>query len=206
MKANIKLALYKKVPARLLELLNTVIKMLTGNPQLPQPPVKPSDMQLVAAAYTAAIEDARDGSKHSKEVRNALTKRVRDLLTQTGNYVRTTANGDAAILSSSGFEMARKPEPVGLPGQPKNLKVVAGQLSGTTEVRWHRTPGALSYEVERCDGDPTVEGNWKVITICTQVRFIDGGLESFKLYNYRVSAIGSAGQGEPCMYATGRAA
>ena len=206
MKANIKLALFKKVPALLLELLNTVIRMLTGNAQLPQPPMRPSDMQLLANEYAAAIEEARNGSVHSKQVRNALTKHVRDVLTQTGNYVRTTANGDAAILASSGFELAKKPEPVGLPGQPRNLKVLAGTLSGTTDVRWKSTPGALSYELERCEGDPAVEANWKVLRICTQVRFADSGLESFKLYNYRVSAIGTAGQGEPCMYATGRAA
>jgi hypothetical protein len=205
-KANIKLALFKKVPALLLELLNRVIKMLTGNAQLPSPPVKLAEMETLAEAYATAIEDARDGSKLSKEVRNALTRQVRSVLTQTGNYVRTAANGDATILASSGFEMAKKPEPVGLPAMPKNLKVLPGTLSGTTEVRWHRTSGAFSYQVERCAGDPAVEANWSVLTISTQARFVDKGLESFKLYNYRVSAIGTAGQGQPCMYATGRAA
>ncbi len=206
MKANIALNLFKKVPLVLLGLLNNVIEKLTGNTKLPDPPESLVNMQAVADAYTQAIEDAQDGSKLSKEIRNALTKDVRALLTKTGNYVRATANGDATILASSGFEMAKLPVTVGLPAAPLNLKVVPGPLSGQTDVRWKRSHGALSYKLERCEKDPELEASWKTVTTTSRVSFMDGNLESFKNYFYRVSAFGTAGQGETCAPVMGRAA
>jgi hypothetical protein len=206
MKANITLALFKKVPVALLALLNNVIQKLTGNAKLPNPPETLVNMQVVADAYAQAIEDATDGSKLSKEVRNALTKDVQTLLTKTGNYVRTAANGDATILASSGFEMAKQPVLVGLPAAPGNLKVLAGPLSGQTEVRWKSSHGALSYKLERCEKDPELEASWKTVVTTSRVRFMDGNLEPFKQYYYRVSAFGTAGQGATCAPVLGRAA
>jgi hypothetical protein len=206
MKANITLALFKKVPVALWALLTNVIQKLTGNAKLPNPPESLVNMQAVADAYAQAIEDATDGSKESKEIRNAMTKQVRDLLTITGNYVRTTANGDATILAGSGFEMAKQPVIVGLPAAPANLKVAMGPLSGQTIVRWKSSHGALNYKLDRCEKDPEIEANWKTVTTTSRVRYTDVGLEPFKQYFYRVSAFGSAGYGPTCAPVFGRAA
>ncbi|MBK6777286.1 MAG: hypothetical protein IPG74_16090 [Flavobacteriales bacterium] len=54
MKANITLALYKKIPAILLALLNNVIEKLTGNIKFPTPPVSLAAMQTLADAYEQA--------------------------------------------------------------------------------------------------------------------------------------------------------
>ncbi|MBK6777285.1 MAG: hypothetical protein IPG74_16085 [Flavobacteriales bacterium] len=51
-----------------------------------------------------------------------MTKEVRAVLTKTGNYVRATANGEATILTTSGFEMSKIPEPVGLPDARKTSR------------------------------------------------------------------------------------
>ncbi len=206
MKANITLALFKKVPAVLLALLNNVIQKLTGNIKLPTPPVTLVAMQTLADAYEQAIEDAQFGSQASKAVRNALTKEVRDVLTKTGNYVRTTANGDATILTTSGFEMSKTPVIVGIPAAPENLKVLMGPFSGQTDMRWKRVHGATGYNVLRSDVDPSVQPNWKVVGTTSKVRFVDSNLESFKAYWYTVRAIGFAGPGIPCAPLMGRAA
>ncbi|MBK7554129.1 MAG: fibronectin type III domain-containing protein [Flavobacteriales bacterium] len=206
MKANITLALYKKIPVVLLALLNNVIEKLTGNIKLPTPPVSLTVMQTLADAYEQAVEDAQFGSQASKAARNALTKEVRAVLTKTGNYVRATANGDATILTTSGFEMSKIPEPVGLPDAPENLKVLMGPLSGQTDVRWKRVHGATSYQVLRSASDPTVSANWTVVTTTSTARFVDSNLESFKPYWYAVVAIGFAGKGNPCAALMGRAA
>ena len=206
MKSNITLSLYNKIPVVLLALLNNVIEKLTGNIKLPTPPVSLTVMQTLADAYEQAVEDAQFGSQASKAARNALTKEVRAVLTKTGNYVRATANGDATILTTSGFEMSKIPEPVGLPATPENLKVLMGPLSGQTDVRWKRVHGAKSYQVLRSDANPDVAANWKVVTTTSKVRFVDSNLESFKPYWYAVSAIGFGGQGNPCAALQGRAA
>lgn len=206
MKANIRLLLSRLIPSLLLTLLRNVIEKLTGNAALPAPPVPLAAMNTAADALEKAIEDALQGSRYSREVRDARILEVRDILTRTANYVRATANGDATILASSGFEMARTPEPVGLPASPINLRVAMGPLSGTTLVKWRRVHGATSYQVKRSDRDPSVAANWEVVKTTSTVSFTDRGLEPFKAYWYCVSAIGFAGQGEYCAPLMGRAA
>jgi len=206
MKANIRLRLFRLIPALLLTLLRNVIEKLTGNAALPTPPVALADMTTQANALEQAIEGAIQGSRHAREVRDAQVKVVRATLTKVGNYVRTTANGDAAILASSGFEMAKEPEPVGLPADPRNLRVAMGPLSTQTLLRWRRVHGATTYQVERSKTDPAVEAGWEVVGVTSKVRFVDTGLESFKPYWYRVRAIGYAGAGQFCAPLMGRAA
>ncbi len=206
MKANIRLLLSRLIPSLLLTLLRNVIEKLTGNAALPAPPVTLANMTLAGDALEQAIEDAIQGSRLSREVRDAKVLEVRAILTKTANYVRATANGDATILASSGFDMAKTPTPVGLPSKPTNLRVVMGELSGTTEVKWRRVHGATSYQVMRSEKDPSVQANWQVVKTTSTVRFTDTGLDSFKPYWYCVSAIGFAGQGEYCAPLMGRAA
>lgn len=206
MKANIRTALYKLIPSLLLTLLRNVIEKLTGNAALPTPPVALAAMTLAGDNLEQAIEDALHGSRLSREIRDAQVKDVRDILTKTANYVRATANGDAEILASSGFDMAKEPKKVGIPGKPTNLRVLMGQLSGQTESKWRRVHGATSYKLMRSESDPSKEPNWVVVTITSKVSHVDSDLESFKAYWYCVSAIGFAGEGEPCAALMGRAA
>jgi len=60
--------------------------------------------------------------------------------------------------------------------------------------------------VKRSDKDPSVEANWEVVATTSKVSYVDTGLESFKVYWHCVSAIGFAGEGEPCQALIGRAA
>ena len=206
MKANIRLSLYRLIPTMLLMLLRNVIEKLTGNAALPTPPVALADMTLAGNALEQAIEAAIAGSRHSREVRDAQVKEVRAILTRTANYVRTTANGDGTILASSGFEMARVPEPIGIPAEVERLRVTMGPDSGMTLVKWGRSRGARSYQLLRTDRDPATGGTWTVVTTTSKASFVDSGLESFKAYFYTVRAIGYGGQSKQCAPAMGRAA
>lgn len=206
MKANIRTALYKLIPSLLLTLLRNVIEKLTGNAALPTPPVTLANMILAGDQLEQVIEDAIHGSRLSREIRDAQVKDVRDILTKTANYVRATANGDGAILASSGFDMAKEPQPVGLPGQPANLRVMMGPKSGQTESKWRRVHGATSYKLMRSASDPSNAPKWEVVGITSKVSHVDTELESFKAYWYCVSAIGFAGEGQPCAALMGRAA
>ncbi len=119
MKPNIRLSLFRLIPVSLLALLRNVVSKLTGNPALPTPPVTLIAMTAAGDALQLAIDNAQFGSRHDREVRDTAVVKVRSMLTQIGNYVRTTANGDAVVLASSGFAMAKTPEPIGLPEHPK---------------------------------------------------------------------------------------
>lgn len=206
MKANIKLSLSKLSAIYLLALLRNVVAKLTGNVSFPTPPVSLANMTTKGDELEAAIEEATEGSKASKEARNLLERDVRDMLYSTAMYVRSLANGDAALLATTGFELAKQPEPIGVPGITKELVAEPTNSKGIVELRWRRVRGAYSYRVWITDSDPNVHANWTELGITTRAGHFVPNLESYKPFWFKVSAIGSAGEGLDSDPAMGRAA
>ena len=206
MKANIRLALFSLTAVRLLALLRNVIAKLTGNALFPNPPVTLVDMKAKGDELQVAIENATDGSKASKAARNALVLEVRAMLRRVADYVRMVANGDEAMLTTTGFEMAKQPAPVGVPGVAKDMQARMTNSKGGLELRWRSVHGAYGYQVWMTASDPNVEANWEAIGYTTRASHLVTDLESLKSYWFCVSAIGSAGEGLQCDPAVGRAA
>lgn len=206
MKAKIKLALYSITAVRLLALLRNVVTKLTGNAFFPSPPVTLAELTTKGDELEAAIAQATEGSKASKGARNAVMAEVKVMLTSVADYVRMVAQGDEVKLLTSGFEMAKRPEPVGIPGTARNMEVRATNGKGILELRWRHVHGAHGYRMWMTDSDPNVEANWQPIGYTTRASHTVTDLESLKAYWFCVSAIGTAGEGRQCDPAMGRAA
>ena len=142
MKANIKLSLDRLNFVRLLALIRNVIAKMTGNTNFTTPAVTMAVMQALADAFEAAIEDATNGSRNSKLVRNQLELDVRSMLRTQADYVRSVCSGDAVRLESSGFELAKQREPIGIPGTPQDMVAHFPNLKGQVELRWKIVYGA----------------------------------------------------------------
>lgn len=206
MKSKVKVSLFKLTAVYLLALLRNVVAKLTGNANFPTPPVSLADMTTKGDELEAAIEEATNGSKASKEARNKLETEVKAMLESVALYVGSVGKGDPAILSTSGFELAKQPEPIGVPGVTKALVVDATNTEGTVELRWRRVHGAHSYRVWMTDSDPNVEANWTELGVGIRSSRLVTDLVSYKAYWFKVSAIGYAGEGKDCDPAMGRAA
>ena len=206
MKANIKLSLFELTFVKLLALLRNVVAKMTGNPNFTTPAVPLADMEKLADDLEAAIEDATNGSRQSKLVRNALADQAREMLRVMADYVRSVCAGDVVKLASSGFELAKQREPIGIPGTSKRMEARMTGLKGDLELRWASVHGAHGYQVWMADKDPAIEANWQAIGYTTRVRHTVSDLESYKAYWFCVSAIGTAGEGAQCDPAIGRAA
>ncbi len=206
MKANIRTGLSLMNALKTLALLRNVVTKLTGNTHFPDPPVKLSDLTARGNALQAAIELATNGSQQSKLDRNKLTTYAKAELTSTADYVRSVGNGDAAILSTSGFELAKQREPIGIPGTSKRMEARLTGLRNELELRWATVHGAHGYQIWMTDKDPAVDGNWEAVGYTTRVRHLVTALDSYKAYWFCVSAIGVAGEGAQCDPAMGRAA
>lgn len=194
MKNNIRLALYKLTPASLLLLLRHVIGKLTGNLFFPAPPHTLVAMNLLADNLEAAAKNALQGGVAERELRNALVLEVKDVLTQTANYVRTTANGDRVKLSTCGFDLARTPEPIGVPNIPFILGGQATGRAGQVEFRWTGEKGAHIYTVWVCKTDPKETANWTIQTVTTRTRILVDQLTAYEAVWFAVSATGAAGE------------
>lgn len=180
-----------------------IVTAVTGNANFPEP--WPSsvptlaqintDLSRFANAYAATAGGDRGRIAERDAARSVLTNDLRQL----GLYIEMTANGNDAMLASSGFDLsARQPRSVvtaPLPA-PEFLKLQRGEVSGLLLAQVKKLSGAASYDVQVTTADPTVESNWTdagIFTVCRRIEL--PGLTPLKTYSVRVRGISSAGPG-----------
>lgn len=185
-KSNIALYLGKAKSEAVLALMRNVVAKMTGNPNFVTPAVKLVDLTAKADALEVAIEAATHGSRQSKLQRNDLLVECRDLLTAQADYVRSTCNGNAAMLDSSGFQLARQHAPLPPPAAPVGLEVARTTVAGVLKVRWRSDRGALLYYVEMQEEGSTA---WTRILSTSRVKHELTGLITGKEYSYRVQVV-----------------
>ena len=207
MKANIKLALDTLIPVTVLALLRNVVGKMTGNPNFTTPKVPLADLATTADDLEDAIKAATGGSREAKSMRNDIVLQAKSQLSAQADYVRSECAGDRTKLLSSGFELAKQREPIGIPGVPANLFSRMTGKVGQVELRWDRVHGARGYQVWMTDKDPEVAGSsWSAIGYSTRIKHMVTDLEGYKAYWFCISAIGSAGESAQSDPALGRAA
>ncbi len=206
MKSNIKLPLSKLKPSDLLTFFRNVIAKMKGNPAFPAPPVAIPDMEATGQELEDLIEAAINGSKQSRLLRNEKVQEASAILYNQADYVRLVAQGNAAVLESSGFPLVRSRVPVGIPGVPASLEARMTGRRGEVELRFPSVHGARGYQLWVSEKDPEIAANWQAIGYTTRVTHLVTDLESYKAYFFCVSAIGTAGESAQSDPALGRAA
>jgi hypothetical protein len=208
MNANIKLELKTLTPPRLIGLVGRVHSSMAGNAHFPTPPVSMAHLEAKRNAYDRAVSDATDGSRAAKAKRNNLGEEVKDILRQLANYARTVAVGDAAILSQSGFDLARVPQCITTVGVPEMGAARMSWQSGTVSLRWSGVRGRRGYFVYMAESDPYAEGEaqWVLKAMTGKVYHDVHGLVPYKPYWFRVSALGPTGEGGKSQVVLRRAA
>lgn len=207
MRANIKIGLAKMLPPALLAFFNHVIAKLTGNALFPNLPVPLVDMTALSTTLQSAITAAIDGTSTDRAHRDAVVQEVRDVLRVTADYVRAECDGDAEKLTTSGFPLAKQPEPYTEVGIPKNVRADASDVSGEVKLRWGRTVAARMFRVEQATSDPA-QGTttWNTIGQVSRQRFIVTGLKPYDSYWFRIVALGIDKEGLPSDVVLGRPA
>lgn len=205
-KADIKLMLSNLRPILVFQLLRRVITKMTDNPNFTTPTITIAAMMAMAEDLFAAIQNAVNGSQEDRLLRDELVEQAKSMLSEQAAYVRSVCGGNAAKLASSGFDLTKVPEPIGIPAQVANLKVKPTGLTGGLETRWDSVYGAHGYQMWTTDSDLAVAASWKSVGYTTRVSHVFTGLESQTLQWYCVSAIGAAGEGAQSGPAKNRAA
>lgn len=207
MRPNIKIGLANMLPPALLAFFNHVIGKLTGNAQFPNLPVSIVDMTTLSTALQSAITAAIDGTSTDRQHRNAVVLQVQDVLRVTADYVRAECDGNAELLTTSGFPLAKQPEQYKEVGIPANVRATATDVSGEVKLRWNRTLAARMFRIEQASGDPAL-GNvtWTAIGQVSRQRFIVSGLRPYDTYWFRIVALGIDKEGLPSDVVLGRPA
>ncbi len=199
MRSNIKLNLYKLVVPQLLALLNFVIEKMTANALLfAAPPISMAALQTLSDKFFAAIKAATEGGVNDRKVRDKLVLEVRDALRIQADYVRSVCNGDAALLTLSGFELSKMPEPITEVGIPANVRAERTDSKGELLVRWGKTVGGRMFRVEQASSNPALgEVTWSTVALTGRQRVVIGGLVSRAEGYFRVVAMGITHEGMP---------
>lgn len=205
-KGKIKLELKTLTPVKLAALMRNVCAKLDGNVYFPAPPVSAADLRAEEELLTEAILAAVEGSRASKAQRDHLVRQAQATLRLVADYVRLRAQGDAAILATSGFELARPSGPPQDMGTPVMKAARMSGRSGEVELRWSGVANRRVYQVYMTDSDPGDGDNWELVGITGKISHCIAGLEPYKAYWFRVSAVGALGEGAMSNAVVGRAA
>ncbi|MBK8615491.1 MAG: fibronectin type III domain-containing protein [Flavobacteriales bacterium] len=179
---------------------------MTGNANFPTP--SPTLVELTAARtnLVAALSAAESGAHADIAKKNQSVKNLRDLLTKMARYVNSVAGGDVNKAVSSGFELARTPEPTEKLEAPVELSARMSSYLGRIDLRWDSVRGARMYQVYMCDGDVADGGKWTMVGVSSRTKFEVTDLEANKFFSFRVAALGRIGEGPASEIVTAKAA
>ncbi|MBK9175267.1 MAG: fibronectin type III domain-containing protein [Flavobacteriales bacterium] len=179
---------------------------MAGNLNFPAPVPALADVTAARAALVTALAASVSGAHADIATKNEAVRNLRDLLTKMARYVNSVAGGDVDKAVSSGFELAKRPDPIDKLNAPVELNARMSSYAGRIDLRWEPVRGARMYQVYMSAADPAVPGNWHVVGISSKAKHTVTDLASNTFFNFRVTALGRIGEGPASEVATAKAA
>ncbi|MBK8339188.1 MAG: hypothetical protein IPK99_03915 [Flavobacteriales bacterium] len=186
----VKAGLQRLKPADMVGKSEHVEGAMTGNVNFATPTPSIASITAARTALVAAIAAAEGGAHAAVATKNQAAKNLANMLTKLARYVNSVAAGDVDMAVSSGFELAKLPDPIDKLEAPTRFEGTTGAIEGQVELRWKGVRGARMYQVYICDGDPTTTGIWRIAGMSSKARFTAKGLLTDKKYTFRAAAIG----------------
>jgi hypothetical protein len=171
----------------------TIYTSMLTNAYYPTPVPDMPTISAALQAYTNALVAAQTKERTAVQLKNQARAALTANLKLLGVYVTLTANGDAAKLASSGYDMAKSRSPKPPITKPENLIVTMGKNSGELDVSVDRVANARSYAYQYNTSTPTDDSAWET-EISTSRKYTLTGLISGTKYTCRVGAVGSKNQ------------
>ena len=174
-----------------------IVIMMTDNP-----------VYAALQAQLPAIADACDaldranqeatflGGKLVFERKRTAEALLRSLFASLAPAVQALSGGDAGKILSAGFDVARTPKRLGVPGEPLGFKAVHTPYESAVKLHWLGQEAAHFYQIEQLEQDGRT---WTVVVTTTRISHSLSGLVSGQRYSFRVHAVGAAGPG-PASY------
>ena len=189
----------KKIPEKVLAQGYAILNAITGNTNFPTPPVDLNVFKTTLDAYSAAIGDAKDGSKKAKTLRDRLGEEVIRILRALASYVELNCKDDMNTFLSSGFQPRSSTRtPAGPLAQPTLAGLNQG-ISGQLLASIKSVRNAKHYDVRSGQVGPggLPPANWSIQTVPnTKAAVPISGLTPGTTYAVQVRAYGASGYTE----------
>lgn len=167
-----------------------VLDSMTDNPLFPNPSPTLAVFKTILDTYISALVKAEQGTKAATAAKNNARISLEDLLKKESSYVQIASDGDETAILSSGFQVNKKPAPVGELPKPQNVKVEVGSNKGCVTISCNAIKGARAYQYEYSKLPITADTTW--VDVVTTRSYADvSSLESGKEYGFRVAGVGT---------------
>lgn len=190
-KVRVLLSFVKLTVAEKIAYFKNVISKMTGNTAFPEPDVSLASATELVTDLENANSNSLSGSHAAIAQRNHAEAEADKAFRKLAMYVERIADGDMALILSSGFQLSKQPEPA----QRPQFLVEAGEKSGEVALTRKAQPKAQSYVWQYCIGSLPANGNgaWTFAGASTRGKFTIDNLESGSKCWFRVAAVTTEG-------------
>ena len=167
-----------------------IIEHVTGNTHFPTPFPLLTELTEATEMFNNAYTKAEDGSKEDTVNKNNMRAEYEYLLKKVARYVETESNGDEASIVSAGFDVPKKPDPVGPLNNPTGLVVRYGMNSGEVIIECDPVKNSRMYDFQFTQSPVTPNSVWTNVS-CTKRKVNVNGLSRGVEYVFRVAGMNS---------------
>lgn len=177
----------------------TVVSKMSLIPLFASPVVTYAVLKAIIDKLEGFYMSSRGGDHEQIALMYQAEKEFDEAFRKLGNQVEQVANGDPAIILSTGFHLAKQPAHFEKP----DFSVEAGDVPGTIMLRRKSVAAAASYVwFYNVGADMPTEDKWLFASCTTQTTFEMKGLIPSNKVWFRVAAVTPAGMqpySEPVM-------
>lgn len=173
-----------------------ILLAMSTNTLFPVPSPSLTDVEAALDDFRTKLETAgRKGSQLDTTLKDQSRDRLIPLLQKLGRYVRDVADGDPAVIQSSGFTCSSDRRPGGIPETPQHVVLRNGPLSGELKLSFGKVEGARLYEYRYAKMPvPGAEAEWSDrFTTSNSRGTVIGGLTRVTEYLVQVRALNNHG-------------
>lgn len=165
-----------------------------------EPDLYPRMMSLLPNMESLAALSGRYKENRSGAAASELSRE----LARFNTLVKLAADNDPTLLQTLGITTLHRAKraPSRLPlTAPLNFTVRHSTEHGAIIGKASPVKGGRSYLIEVCEGDPSIEGNWRHLATSVSCSKMEGkGLTPGICYWFRVRAVGAKGVGPASAY------
>jgi hypothetical protein len=193
------MARFPKREADIRTLVQNIIAGLTDNPDFPDPPFTPAQLQAFLN-NVIALEDtqvvAQAAAQQATEAKQSGIDEMVSAAKSVLSYAENAVDGNNAKLAALGWSGRAEPTPLQVPGQPRSFEA-AKEGPGWLTLDWKKSPDggkAAFYRLERREASG---GEWAMVGTALDAEITLNNQERGKEWEYRVIAVNKAGESEP---------
>jgi hypothetical protein len=168
----------------------TIATNLADNPDFPTLKVTAGEIKTQGDIYRGWLARMPEGNKQVTLSKNQSRGLLEGMLGDTALKVQDLSGGDEKLILSTGFDVKRKPTPVGLLERIEKVVANPGPRRGSLEISWDVVANAYLYEMQYTEAPSTEDSKW-IHTSNTKRKIVVDGLTRGKAYAIKVAAAGS---------------